>query len=278
MGFRWMGFSAASFRACWACQVRCLVAGGIGRRRIGATWKVAEGEKVAVGEWRKAARQREGRNGREGEEETARILGSVRSCAVVVVEFGGGGIHNFASCHSVSNRAFSIHSSCTPRGTYERVTRWFARRYGTVEGRARVDSSFSGLLSSGMRHFNPEECTSRRNTDAFLKLAVLSRRVVYIYIYIDADLFSSSLRAFSMIDWQRADKTDRVPIRPDKTTLVLFAAPFLSLSLFYPSLRGPCKRFSRVFVRFFSFFFSLFLFSFFCLFLSPRKKEFLSDA
>lgn len=183
MGFRWMGFSAASFRACWACQVRCLVAGGIGRRRIGATWKVAEGEKVAVGEWRKAARQREGRNGREGEEETARILGSVRSCAVVVVEFGGGGIHNFASCHSVSNRAFSIHSSCTPRGTYERVTRWFARRYGTVEGRARVDSSFSGLLSSGMRHFNPEECTSRRNTDAFLKLAVLSRRVVYIYIY-----------------------------------------------------------------------------------------------
>lgn len=199
----------------------------------------------------------------------------MRSCAVVVVEFGGGGIHNFASCHSVSNRAFSIHSSCTPRGTYERVTRWFARRYGTVEGRARVDSSFSGLLSSGMRHFNPEECTSRRNTDAFLKLAVLSRRVVYIYIYIDADLFSSSLRAFSMIDWQRADKTDRVPIRPDKTTLVLFAAPFLSLSLFFiHHYEDRAKDFREYSFVFFLSFFLCSSFLFFVFFSPLERKNF----
>lgn len=208
-----------------------------------------------------------------------RILPSVRSCAVV--EFGGGGgggIHNFASCHSVSNRAFSTHSSCTPRGTYERVTGWFARRRygcrGTAEGRARVDSSFSGLLSSGMRHFNPEECTSRRNTDAFLKLAVLSRRVVYIdgCIYIDADLFSAR-RAFSMIDWQRADKTDRVPIRPDKTTLPrpLRDAFPLSLSLFFLSVitRTVAKDFRESFIR--SFFLFLFFFSFF--FFSPLERK-----
>lgn len=166
-------------------------------------------------EWRKTAWQGEGRGGMRERGEN-RILPSVRSCAVV--EFGGGdggGIHNFASCHSVSNRAFSTHSSCTPRGTYERVTGWFARRRygcrGTAEGRARVDSSFSGLLSSGMRHFNPEECTSRRNTDAFLKLAVLSRRVVYIdgCIYIDADLFSAR-RAFERFQWSIGS----VPIKP----------------------------------------------------------------
>lgn len=81
-----------------------------------------------------------------------------------------------------------------------------------------------------------------------------------------------------MIDWQRADKTDRVPIRPDKTTLVLFAAPFLSLSLFFIHHYEDRAKDFREYSFVFSFFFSLFLFSLFCLFLSPRKKEFLSDA
>lgn len=158
-------------------RARCsLVAGeGIVRPRIGALRLERERRLRCVcvcvcKERRRGRKEGEEQRDGEGEEKTAGILGCVRA------EFGGG-IHNFASCHSVSNRAFSTHSSCTPRGTYERVTRSFARRYGcdeTMEGRARVDSSFSGLLSSGMRHFNPEECTSRRNTDAFPKLAVLS--------------------------------------------------------------------------------------------------------
>lgn len=76
-----------------------------------------------------------------------------------------------------------------------------------------------------------------------------------------------------MIDWQRADKTDRVPIRPDKTTLPrpLRDAFPLSLSLFfYPSLRGPWRKIfeSPLFVRFFSFFFSFL--SFFSL---PSKER-----
>lgn len=82
-----------------------------------------------------------------------------------------------------------------------------------------------------------------------------------------------------MIDWQRADKTDRVPIRPDKTTLVLFAAPFLSLSLFFiHHYEDRAKDFREYSFVFFLSFFLCSSFLFFCLFLSPRKKEFLSDA
>ena len=70
------------------------------------------------------------------------------------------------------------------------LVRPFARRYRD-ETVAVVHASihpFSGLLSSGMRHFSAEECTSRRNTNAFLKLAVLSRGSYDISIYLSIDI------------------------------------------------------------------------------------------
>lgn len=76
-----------------------------------------------------------------------------------------------------------------------------------------------------------------------------------------------------MIDWQRADKTDRVPIRPDKTTLVLFAAPFLSLSLSFLSI--ITRTVQKIFESIRSFFFFLFFFVplFFFLSFSLSSKE-----
>lgn len=78
-----------------------------------------------------------------------------------------------------------------------------------------------------------------------------------------------------MIDWQRADKTDRVPIRPDKTTLPrpLRDAFPLSLSLFFfiRHYEDSGERFSRVLYSFvFSSFFLFFLFLFFSL---PSKER-----
>lgn len=104
----------------------------------------------------------------------------------------GGGIHNFASCHSVSRRAFSSHSSCTPCGTYERL---FARSHDATATRRWRSCTRRFILFRPPLKRNAalqfEECTSRRNTDAFLKLAVLSYRS-----YIDADL-RSNLHIFS---------------------------------------------------------------------------------
>lgn len=94
------------------------------------------------------------------------------------------------------------------------------------------------------------------------------RRIARVYIYISMPISSSSLRAFAMIDWQRADKTGRVPIRPRHSLS-------LSRSLFYPSLRRSSREIfeSPLFVRFFFPSSLPFFLSFsFCLF--PRRKNF----
>lgn len=152
-------------------RARCsLVAGeGIVRRRIGALR--LEGEKVAVCvcKERRSEAGREERNKETARERRKRqgLLGvCARNSAAVSI-----------TLHPVTRFPTELFPPIRHARRAERTSGLLARRYDcgeTMEGRARVDSSFSGLLSSGMRHFNPEECTSRRNTDAFPKLAVLS--------------------------------------------------------------------------------------------------------
>lgn len=93
-------------------------------------------------------------------------------------------------------------------------------------GRARVDSSFSGLLSSGMRHFNPKNARH-------VEIRTLSRSWLFCRVgRISVPIFGRA-SAFSLIDCQtfRSDN-------PRLHSLATFSSPIMKRA----------KRFPKVFI------------------------------
>lgn len=249
-------------------RARCsLVAGeGIVRRRIGALR--LEGEKVAVCvcKERRSEAGREERNKETARERRKRqgLLGvCARNSAAVSI-----------TLHPVTRFPTELFPPIRHARRAERTSGLLARsRDDTIAARRwrAVHASIHPFPASS----RAECATSTPKNARHVEIRTLSRswlfcrrRIARVYIYISMPISSSSLRAFAMIDWQRADKTGRVPIRPRHSLS-------LSRSLFYPSLRRSSREIfeSPLFVRFFFPSSLPFFLSFsFCLF--PRRKNF----